>query len=48
MVGKLGGTEVAVLQGRSHPYESGNAAAMRLYDKVAERSGFVQYRKLLG
>ena len=25
-----------------------NAAAMRLYDKVAERSGFVQYRKLLG
>ena len=28
VVGKLGGTEGAVLQGRSHPYESGNAAAM--------------------
>ena len=25
-----------------------NAAAMTLYDRVAERSGFVQYRKLLG
>ena len=25
-----------------------NQAAMRLYDQVAERSGFVQYRKLLG
>ena len=29
VVGKLGGVEVAVLQGRSHPYESGNPAAMR-------------------
>lgn len=29
MVGKLGGKEVAILQGRSHPYESGNAAVMR-------------------
>lgn len=29
VVGKLGGVEVAVLQGRSHPYESGNAAVMR-------------------
>ncbi|MCA0433837.1 MAG: purine-nucleoside phosphorylase [Proteobacteria bacterium] len=28
-VGKLGGKEVAVLAGRAHPYESGNAAAMR-------------------
>ena len=25
-----------------------NAAAMRLYDQVADRSGFVQYRKQLG
>ncbi len=29
VVGTLGGVEVAVLQGRSHPYETGNAAAMR-------------------
>jgi len=29
VAGLLGGKEVAVLQGRSHPYESGNAAAMR-------------------
>jgi purine-nucleoside phosphorylase len=28
-VGKLGGQEVAVLAGRAHPYESGNAAVMR-------------------
>ena len=28
-VGKLGGKEVAVLAGRAHPYESGNAAVMR-------------------
>lgn len=28
-VGKLGGVEVAVLAGRAHPYESGNAAVMR-------------------
>jgi GNAT superfamily N-acetyltransferase len=25
-----------------------NATAMRLYDRIAERSGFVQYRKRLG
>lgn len=25
-----------------------NAAAMRLYDRLADRSGFVQYRKLFG
>jgi GNAT superfamily N-acetyltransferase len=25
-----------------------NAVAMRLYDRIAERSGFVQYRKALG
>jgi purine-nucleoside phosphorylase len=28
-VGKIGGAEVAVLAGRAHPYESGNAAVMR-------------------
>lgn len=28
-VGSLGGKEVAVLAGRAHPYESGNAAVMR-------------------
>ena len=28
-VGELGGKEVAVLAGRAHPYESGNAAVMR-------------------
>ena len=28
-VGRLGGKEVAVLAGRAHPYESGNAAVMR-------------------
>ena len=30
VVGKLGGIEVAVLQGRSHPYESGNPAVIAL------------------
>jgi purine-nucleoside phosphorylase len=29
LVGKIGGSEVAVLAGRAHPYESGNAAVMR-------------------
>ena len=29
VLGRLGGQEVAVLQGRAHPYESGNAAVMR-------------------
>jgi purine-nucleoside phosphorylase len=29
VVGKLGGREVAVLAGRAHPYESGDAAAMK-------------------
>lgn len=29
VVGTLGGSEVAVLGGRAHPYESGNAAVMR-------------------
>jgi len=29
VVGTIGGAEVAVLQGRAHPYESGNPAVMR-------------------
>ena len=29
VVGTMGGAQVAVLQGRAHPYESGNAAVMR-------------------
>ena len=29
VIGRLGGTEVAVMMGRAHPYESGNAAVMR-------------------
>jgi purine-nucleoside phosphorylase len=29
VVGKLGGKDVAVLGGRAHPYETGNAAVMR-------------------
>jgi purine-nucleoside phosphorylase len=29
VVGKLGGKDVAMLGGRAHPYESGNAAVMR-------------------
>lgn len=29
VVGTIGGAEVAVLAGRAHPYESGNAAVMR-------------------
>lgn len=29
VAGRLGGQEVAVLAGRAHPYESGNAAVMR-------------------
>jgi purine-nucleoside phosphorylase len=29
VLGKIGGKEVAVLAGRAHPYESGNAAVMR-------------------
>jgi purine-nucleoside phosphorylase len=29
VVGKLGGKDIAVLGGRAHPYESGNAAVMR-------------------
>jgi purine-nucleoside phosphorylase len=39
VVGTLGGTEVAVLQGRSHPYESGNAAAMRPAIEILHAAG---------
>jgi purine-nucleoside phosphorylase len=39
VVGKLGGVEVAVLQGRSHPYESGNAAAMRPAIEMLKTAG---------
>lgn len=36
-VGKVGGQEVAVLAGRAHPYESGNAAVMRpVLDQLQE------------
>jgi hypothetical protein len=36
-------------QGASRVYwltQEGNATARALYDKLAERSGFIQYRKL--
>jgi purine-nucleoside phosphorylase len=37
VVGKLGGKEVAVLGGRAHPYETGNAAVMRpVLDQLKE------------
>jgi purine-nucleoside phosphorylase len=37
VVGKLGGKDVAVLGGRAHPYESGNAAVMRpVLDQLKE------------
>jgi purine-nucleoside phosphorylase len=37
VVGKLGGKDVAVLGGRAHPYESGNAAVMRpVLDQLQE------------
>lgn len=39
VVGTLGGVEVAVLQGRSHPYESGNAAAMRPAIEILQAAG---------
>lgn len=36
-VGQVGGQEVAVLAGRAHPYESGNAAVMRpVLDQLKE------------
>ncbi len=37
VVGEVGGSQVAVLAGRAHPYESGNAAVMRpVLDQVRE------------
>lgn len=39
MVGTLGGTEVAVLQGRAHPYENGNAAVMRPAIEMLQGAG---------
>lgn len=39
VVGKLGGREVAVLQGRSHPYEKGDAAAMRPAIEALKEAG---------
>jgi purine-nucleoside phosphorylase len=37
VVGRLGGRDVAVLGGRAHPYESGNAAVMRpVLDQLKE------------
>jgi len=39
VLGKLGGIEVAVLAGRAHPYESGNAAVMRLALEQLKEAG---------
>jgi purine-nucleoside phosphorylase len=39
VVGKLGGKEVAMLAGRAHPYESGNAAAMRPVIEALKEAG---------
>lgn len=39
VVGRLSGVEVAVLQGRSHPYETGNAAAMRPAIEILHAAG---------
>ena len=39
VVGRLGGKEVAVLQGRAHPYESGNAAVMRPVIEMLKGAG---------
>ncbi len=39
VVGTLGGREVAVLQGRAHPYESGNAAVMRPAIEMLQGAG---------
>ena len=39
VVGRLGGKEVAVLQGRTHPYESGNAAVMRPVIEMLKGAG---------
>jgi purine-nucleoside phosphorylase len=39
VVGKMGGVHVAVLAGRAHPYESGNAAVMRPALEALKASG---------
>jgi purine-nucleoside phosphorylase len=39
VVGKMGGVDVAVLAGRAHPYESGNAAVMRPALEALKASG---------
>jgi purine-nucleoside phosphorylase len=39
VVGKMGGVDVAVLAGRAHPYESGNAAVMRPALEALKNSG---------
>ena len=38
-VGHLGGKQVAVLAGRAHPYESGNAAVMRPAIEMLKKAG---------
>lgn len=39
VIGRLGGAEVVVLQGRAHPYESGNPAAMRPAIEILHAAG---------
>jgi purine-nucleoside phosphorylase len=39
VVGMLGGREVAILQGRAHPYESGDAAIMRPAIEALKEAG---------
>lgn len=39
VVGDLGGRQVAVLAGRAHPYESGNAAVMRPVIEALKEAG---------
>ncbi|MCB1378376.1 MAG: purine-nucleoside phosphorylase [Alphaproteobacteria bacterium] len=39
VVGKLSGVEVAVMQGRSHPYETGNPAVMRPAIEILQAVG---------
>ena len=39
VVGTLGGKEVAVMAGRAHPYESGNAAVMRPAIEMLQGAG---------
>ena len=39
VVGRMGGQQVAVLAGRAHPYESGNAAVMRSAIEMLKDAG---------